>query len=172
MEKLPQFKYHPDPLRTGAVEESETECVCCHRKRGFIYVAGVYATGEYDELICPWCIADGSAAKKFDATFYGGLFDSQTPSEVRDEINRRTPGYNSWQSEEWKTHCGDVCEFHGDAPKTELHEVAINPIRLDLALNDDEWTKFVEHYEPGGDPAIYKFVCRHCGEVIYNWDCS
>jgi uncharacterized protein CbrC (UPF0167 family) len=24
---------------------------------------------------------------------------------------------------------------------------------------------FIKYYERGGDPAIYKFVCRHCGEV-------
>ncbi len=31
---LPTFKYHPDPLATGSVIESNVECVCCGQARG------------------------------------------------------------------------------------------------------------------------------------------
>ena len=60
---LPTFKYHPDPVATGNVVQSDTECVCCGKARGFIYAGPVYAIEEYDHCICPWCIADGSAMK-------------------------------------------------------------------------------------------------------------
>ena len=26
---LPQFKYHPDPIGTGAIQKTEAECECC-----------------------------------------------------------------------------------------------------------------------------------------------
>lgn len=66
---LPKFKYHPDPVGTGSIVESDVECCCCGKTRGYIYVGPVYAEEEYEECICPWCIADGSARKKLDARF-------------------------------------------------------------------------------------------------------
>lgn len=34
---LPQFKYHPKPLETGAFEQDKTvECDCCEHRRQFI----------------------------------------------------------------------------------------------------------------------------------------
>lgn len=33
---LPHFRYHPDPLATGAIEASDTPCVCCGIRQGFI----------------------------------------------------------------------------------------------------------------------------------------
>ena len=74
---LPKFKYHPDPVATGSVKATEESCICCGRARGFIYVGSAYAEDELDEQICPWCIADGSAHSRFDASFTdeaGGIF--------------------------------------------------------------------------------------------------
>lgn len=34
---LPKFKYHPNPLVTGAIEPSEVACECCGKARGYIY---------------------------------------------------------------------------------------------------------------------------------------
>ena len=101
---LPSFKYHPDPISTGSVVKSRTECVCCGQVRGYIYVGPVYAEEEYDECICPWCIADGSAHKKLDAEFtdedgignYGEW--GKVNKRVREEVVYRTPGFDSWQA--------------------------------------------------------------------------
>ena len=64
---FPNFKYHPDPLATGAVEVSETTCECCGKARGHVYAAAVYAIEEL-QSVCPWCIADGSLERQYDAT--------------------------------------------------------------------------------------------------------
>src|SRR4051794_16064897 len=66
---LPTFKYHPDPIATGSVEPSDTQCDCCGKQRGYIYVGPVFSVEGLYEYICPWCIADGSAHTKFDAEF-------------------------------------------------------------------------------------------------------
>ena len=66
---LPSFKYHSAPVATGNVVESDIECCCCGKARGYIYIGPVYAIEEYDECICPWCIANGSAHEKLDASF-------------------------------------------------------------------------------------------------------
>ncbi|REJ66450.1 MAG: hypothetical protein DWQ31_14945 [Planctomycetota bacterium] len=31
---LPVFKYHPDPLDTGAIAASDAICACCGQSRG------------------------------------------------------------------------------------------------------------------------------------------
>src|SRR5690606_1019313 len=85
---LPVFKYHPDPIGTGSIVESDTECACCGRARGYVYAGPVYSEEEYNECICPWCISDGSAHEKLDASFtdedgVGGNGDwDQVPAEV------------------------------------------------------------------------------------------
>ena len=115
---LPQFKYHPSPLSTGAIEDSDAVCDCCGRARGFIYRGPIYCVSRV-EGVCPWCIADGSAHLKWDAAFtdsaaiggYGRW--CEVPREVWEEVAYRTPGLSTIQQARWYTHCGDAAEFLG-----------------------------------------------------------
>jgi uncharacterized protein CbrC (UPF0167 family) len=61
--ELPIFKYHPDPIKTGAIEVTSATCECCGIAQGFRATSTIYAK-EQVETICPWCIANGSAAEK------------------------------------------------------------------------------------------------------------
>src|SRR5262245_66367084 len=94
---FPVFKYHRDPIRSGSVVESRNTCKCCGIRRGYTYVGPVYAEQALDESICPWCIAEGSAHTKFDATFIdeAALPDGLSDGVIR-EVAWRTPGYNAW----------------------------------------------------------------------------
>lgn len=175
MDELPFFKYHPDPLGTGTITQSHKECASCRRARGYIYKGPVYSVEDLDDSICPWCIADGSAAEKFDASFTDGQGLSDIPEERLEQVTQRTPGYNSWQPENWKAHCGDACAFLGDVSKEDMGNIdseARSWLSSEMDLDSDEWDKFLEDYEVGGDPAVYKFSCLHCGAVLYDWDCS
>ena len=173
---LPIFTYHPDPLETGSVEASEARCVCCGRERGYIYTASVYATDKLRNQLCPWCIADGSAAERFGAKYSDdqSLIQAGIPEAVIEEITQRTPGYHSWQGEEWKCCCGDACEFHGQPDHH--HLLRLDPSALEQFLSltawtPEQWTDFVSDvYQPGGSPAIYHFVCRNCNKPKYGWD--
>lgn len=174
---LPAFKYHPDPLATGSIVPSDASCACCGQVRGHIYVASFYAKTSYRRRICPWCIADGSAAQTLRGSFVDDypLMQAGLPAAVVDEVCTRTPGFISWQQERWLTCCGDACEFHGDARKEELE--ALDKTCLPKALRDFEhilphWSKVVGAYRPGSDPAIYKFVCRRCRETRFGVDSS
>jgi uncharacterized protein CbrC (UPF0167 family) len=115
---IPAFRYHPDPIGTGSIKASDVVCRCCGQKRGFIYAGSVYARDPLRDSICPWCIADGAAAAKFDAMFSDDtpLAEANLSGEIIDEVTLRTPGYNSWQQEVWLSCCEDACEYHGDAP--------------------------------------------------------
>lgn len=174
--EFPVFKYHPDPRSTGAVVAQDSECPCCKRVTGFAYTGSVYAEEELED-ICPWCIASGEAAKMFDATFSDDapLIRENVPSEVVEEVTRRTPGYTSWQQEEWLACCGDACAFHGDLTAEELATLDAEAVEwFDSAwdMGPDFLASIAGNYQPGGDPALYKFVCRHCRRVRVGWDCS
>ena len=85
MSTLPTFRYHPDSIATGSVKPSDKECRSCGEARGYIYTSSVYAEESLDEEICPWCIADGSAAEKFDASFCDANF-TQVPIRINIKI--------------------------------------------------------------------------------------
>lgn len=171
---LPAFRYHPDPLSTGSVIRSDTRCVCCGEARGHVYAGPVYAVDEYEQCICPWCIADGSAHARLDASFTdtceigGGEWDD-VPEAAVDEIAYRTPGFQCWQQERWWTHCGDGAQFIGRAGADELTAFgpqAVASIRESTGLDDGaEWARFFAALDKDGSPTAYVFRCIHCGEL-------
>jgi uncharacterized protein CbrC (UPF0167 family) len=173
MEQLPQFRYHPDPLRTGSVCASEKECRCCGGRRGYIYTGPVYAQDELGEAFCPWCIAAGDAAARFDAMFSDdySLVQAGVGSDIVTEVTRRTPGFSGWQQEAWLVHCGDACAFHGDA---EVEDLLTGDARTQLAGTDGipqaRWAQFIETYRPGGNPSVYRYECVICGAPRFQLD--
>lgn len=177
---LPNFKYHPDPLGTGSIQVSETECICCGQARGYIYVGPVYALEELDECICPWCIEDGSANAKLGASFtdesgVGGYGDwDDVPAAVVATIAYRTPGFIGWQQEQWWTHCGDAAAFLGRAGRKELEAAgdgAVEAIRQNTGLTGDNWESFLDALSKDGSPTAYLFRCAACGMVGGYQDC-
>ena len=176
METLPTFKYHPDPIGTGALEASDAECQCCGKARGWIYQGSVYAIQDL-HAVCPWCIADGSLHSKFDASLSDAdpLADAGLSAEVISEVTCKTPGYTSWQQDSWLVCCGDACEFHGDLPGQELqglNEAGLAALAEQVHFPTDVMRAVQENYVEGGSPAFYKFKCRHCGEVKIYSDCD
>ncbi|VEE61322.1 Uncharacterised protein family (UPF0167) [Shewanella putrefaciens] len=173
---FPQFTYHPHPLDTGAVIASDATCECCGQARGFICSSGMYCRDNV-EAICPWCVADGSAADKFNGHFVDDypLLDAGLDLAIVKEVAERTPGYVSWQQEVWQSHCNDACEFHGDAELTDLQALqgeALEGFLSEHMLDSGFWQKILSGYRKGGDLAIYKFQCRHCHKVIFTMDCN
>lgn len=159
MNDLPSFAYHPDPIATGSVVASDDPCETCGAARGAIYTGPVYAVDEV-EAVCPWCIADGSVAAQFDATFTDvDPAPDGVPADVLDEIARRTPGFAGWQQERWLFHCNDGAAFLGRVGYDELQAQpgAIESLRSDGV--DDE---LLRHLHPDGDATAYLFRCRHC----------
>jgi uncharacterized protein CbrC (UPF0167 family) len=171
---FPSFKYHPDPVGMGHVIESDTECACCRKVRGFIYTGPVYAVQDYSERICPWCIADASANEKLGASFTdevgigGGMWDNVS-HEVVEEVAYRTPGFCGWQQEKWWTHCGDAAQFIGRAGHKELKALspqAIAAIQESAGLSDGpKWNEFFTALDKDGSPTAYVFRCSKCGRL-------
>jgi uncharacterized protein CbrC (UPF0167 family) len=171
-ENLPTFKYHPDPLSTGSVRvDTDTPCLGCNRIRGYIYTGPVYAERNVilDDHLCPWCIADGSAARKFGATFTDTGTTEGISNEIRTEAETRTPGFNAWQQEVWLACCGDAAAFLGVAGAEELERdfpkavpVVKKYLHQQFELSKDEAEEFLEGLTKDGEPSAYIFRCLHC----------
>ncbi len=170
-EALPAFRYHPDPVATGAVERRRVTCRCCGRDRGWVYAVAPYAVDDLRDALCPWCVADGSAAATFDACFTDlGEADvpDGLPGEVIDQITHRTPGFSAWQQERWLFHCGDGCAFLGAVGWDELarHPDAVATVAAQVAgwgLTGRDADAFLGSLDADGASTAYLFRCLHCG---------
>jgi len=140
-----------------------------------MYVGPVSAMEELDEKLCPWCIADGSSASKLGASFADPdpLVQAGVPNDVVEEITLRTPCYESWQQDSWLAHCGDACEFHGDATCDDVSDASVEAKQQwkdEFKQDEAGWQLATDGYRPGGSSAFYKFQCRHCHLVLLGWD--
>jgi uncharacterized protein CbrC (UPF0167 family) len=168
-ETLPTFAYHPDPVDTGSVQSSDATCACCERQRGFIYVGPVFADEDLHDRLCPWCIADGSAAERFDADFADvGAVPDGVDADVIEQITTRTPSFTGWQQEHWMFHCQDGAAFLGRVGSKELKSYPDALESLREEQREFDWsTADIEDYvgslDKDDEPTAYLFECRHCG---------
>lgn len=125
---LPTFRYHPNPLETGAFEESAdgVACDCCGKTTHIFYTGPFYAVEDI-ECLCPECISSGEAARKYDGSFQDDCsVDDGVEDPARlDELIHRTPGYSGWQQEYWRAHCGDYCAYLGHVGARELRALGV-----------------------------------------------
>lgn len=166
---IPTFKYHPNPLNTGAFEISEEGviCDCCGKVTHIYYEAPFYAVDDIDYL-CPACIASGKAAEKFDGSFQDdySVDDGVKDAEKLDELIHRTPGYCGWQQEYWRAHCRDFCAYLGRVGAMELQALDVMEEVLDDPMWDDEQKEMIENSVNGGHLQCYLFQCLNCGKHL------
>jgi uncharacterized protein CbrC (UPF0167 family) len=181
---LPAFRYHPDPRRTGSVVASETECVCCGQSRGYVYaIAPITEENIEAGALCPWCIADGSAAREYAATFIDGedVIDL-IPADAFATLAERTPGYAAWQNEEWRVCCDDAAAFLGpfgyaeiqraeeDGFGADLEGILIEYVTSAMEIEDDRASDLVESLDRDRGPTAYLFQCLHCKAYTFHVD--
>jgi hypothetical protein len=169
---LPTFRYHQNPIETGSVVASGGACVVCDEARGFVYAGPVYAEEDYDDAICPWCIADGSAHATLGVTFVDTeAFPDGTPDAAMTEISERTPGYAAWQSEVWPSCCDDATAFAGPVGIAEIREryrelegFVLSHIIYELGISGGAATRMLQSLRRDASPTAYLFTCLHCGQ--------
>jgi uncharacterized protein len=175
---LPAFRYHPDPVGTGAVVVRPVHCIVCGRVRSHTYVGPIYCVrSDVGEKVCPWCIASGAAAEALQAMFIDArvLQNQGIPEPVISEVSLRTPGFHSWQGQTWLAHCGNAAAFCGDATKSDVVNMSseqLAPLLQACRLDMDEWMDISAEYTPSGDPSIYRFQCVHCTVRLFALDCG
>ncbi|MDE7325359.1 MAG: CbrC family protein [Lachnospiraceae bacterium] len=176
--QIPKFRYHPDPMGTGAFLKSDSPvvCPCCNKATMIYYDGPFYAVEEVDSL-CPDCIASGEAARKYDGEFQDeySIDDGVDDEELLDELIHCTPGYNGWQQEYWRVHCKDYCAFIGYVGYQELERMGIVEEVLDDPVIQGQWTKpqaMIKSMVDGGSVQGYLFRCLHCGKYRLWIDCD
>ena len=171
-EALPKFKYHPNLYKTGIVNFNRGICQCCG-KEVTAFISSMYSR-ENIRCICLDCVADGSAARKFDGTFIQDVEEPVGDPARTDELLHRTPGYISWQGEYWLTCCDDYCEFIGDVGTEDLEKMGIaDEVFRDYCEKADvEPDEIRDYLEPAGSCAGYLFRCCHCGKYRIWSDCD
>lgn len=184
---LPIFRFHSDPLASESIVESDVECICCKTAGGYVYSGPCWGEGDVDldDHLCPWCIADGAAHRKFGVTFTEEIqqWDSeeeryvpvQLPPELEAEILHRTPGFNTWQSGYWLSCCGTPAVFLGYAGKVELlgkWAGAYDAVLKETNYGPGEnWNAWLENLEKDGSPSAYIFRCSQCQRFLAYSDC-
>lgn len=149
--------------------------------------------------VCPWCIADGSAAEKWQADFVAGTSDGSRPVVQRvdwrarlkwrvarlkksvfgapainerrydDELHNRTPGFSSFQEQDWQLHCGEPCEFHGLATSADFRrmtDAGKERLFANSGLDESEFAYIANESDAVPQEYYLKFVCRKCGEIV------
>lgn len=167
--ELPVFRYHPDPVATGAVlADADAECEVCEQVTGWVYARWPYGEDPQPEELCPWCIADGSAAERFGSEFLADI-EGEVPQAVEEELRRRTPSFEGWQEERWLTHCGDAAAFVGRAGWAEIKD---RPAVI-AELEAQGWpAEDLRHLDADGDARAYLFLCLECGAELAYTDAS
>lgn len=169
----PRFRFSPNAYDLGLFVADDGVCAACEQPRTLRYTASFYAV-DRPGYLCPWCVADGTAARVFGGEFCDsetiegfaadpGAARSTDATEVR-EVATRTPSYPSWQQEVWLAHCGRPCAFLGFVGAQDLPRYLGEP---DFAADVDGGAGFpgetVRRYlSPGGDLAGYLFQCLTC----------
>lgn len=170
MEALPTFRYHPDPLASGSVALRRRKCRCCGRVRGAVYEGPVYAEEDLDGRLCPWCIADGSAAARFDASFVDDEdLEEGIPAAAARELGERTPGFAAWDRGLWLACCGDATAFVGPAGIAEVRAgcrevegMLMSDLVHRLGISGGLAVRTLEALTRGGSPTVMLFRCLAC----------
>ena len=165
LKDLPQFRYYPDPVGTGAFEEGEEKtCPCCGKKSTVHYSTMPYCVENVGNL-CPLCISNGEAARKYDATFIQDAEWKGEPNKEKDEeLFCRTPGYMSWQGEYWLSCCDDYCAYLGTVGTRELKAMDIADEVFEDYAARNEFEDVREYLVKDGSLCGYLFRCLHCGK--------
>ena len=169
--QLPFFKYNPNAYTESEIFYTvENTCECCGKKTtawfSFMYCA------EDVECICAECIHSGAAAEKFNGTFIDFAEDGVTDQEKIDELEKRTPGYDSWQGERWQVCCEDYCAFIAHVGQKELDELGIPDSVIQECIDKCgfEFSKY--DLDSHGSMVGYLFQCLHCGKYHLVVDCD
>ncbi|MFJ4160209.1 CbrC family protein [Microbacterium testaceum] len=179
----PTFRFHPNAYALGMFENTVGVCNACGQVRPMRYTSVLYSAHDVD-YICPWCIADGTAARVFDGVLNsfegiegvprGEALPLGVDLDEAREVSERTPSYRSWQEEEWRSHCGRPCAFVGDIGSAGLGAYLDEPDFAADVHSGQGWEPAVlrRYLRAGGDLAGYLFQCLTCGAHRLHVDAS
>lgn len=167
------FKYHPDPIRTGSLKQGgRHRCNCCNEFKSVWYQGPFYSEFDVD-VLCPECIKSGKAADKFEGRFTDiSNADRILDEDKREELSKRTPGYFAWQQEHWLAHCDDYCAFIDYVGWSDIIDMGIaDTVEYDEDKSGFSLETVKARMTSDGSMCGYLFECLHCGKYFLYVDC-
>ncbi|GIN88073.1 hypothetical protein J6TS2_44590 [Heyndrickxia sporothermodurans] len=168
---MPKFKYVADEALNELFQFETAICDCCEKEVAATAIAGIYAIEDVD-AICPDCIVSGKAAQKFNGEFQDYLINDENVinREWTKEVLERTPGYVSWQGNNWLAHCQDYAQFIGYVGWEELVELGIeNDFENFTDLPKENLQQYLVN---DGHIQGYLFRCLQCQTYLLYADMS
>lgn len=166
---LPSFRFHPDPLQSGSIEPSPKPCGCCGQARGYVYTGPCYVEDDFDTELCPWCIADGKAHRRFGVTFHELEPGPGIDTAIADEIEERTPGFATFNPVAWPSCCGGPMAYLEPAGHTELkarHAELLGrlvpSLEAAMRLPRADAERLVDSLQRDHSPCAHVFRCAEC----------
>lgn len=171
MKNLPVFKYCPDPIKSEIFKTDQiVECECCGEEVDVYYDGPIYTEEDF-EYFCPNCIHSGKAKEELDAEFQQDLINDENVvnEEYKKEVMFRTPGYHSWQGNQWPAHCDDYCAFIAYVGWQEIENMGIGDKIDTLDVDINHLQKYMQN---NGSLQGYLFKCLKCGQFVVYSDCD
>lgn len=178
---LPHFPLFPDPVKEKSFTRSHEPCSICSQATGWLYDGPIYGDRRDEPLVCPWCIANGRAAESGcsfnDATIYpySDTTPQMSPADA-ELVEKRTPGYTTWQGNRWLMCCGRACIYLGEAENTDelrgRFAQAIPSLFAEDDLDSTEQEEVINQVVRGAGPCCaYIFSGQVCEALTAYWDC-
>lgn len=141
MSDKPHFRFNPGAYERGTFEASDAECAGCERPCVWRFVGIVYAEGA-QPIVCARCIADGGLSRIVsDYCLHDMEFEDEVDADLADEVDRRTPGFSTFNPFTWPVRHREPLAFvgYGDdaALKTESGVIAALEALAEEMGNDD-----------------------------------
>lgn len=166
-ETLGKFPYLETLDGVMTFSKRKVTCDCCAKKVNLYSEMGIYSAEYEPEILCPDCIANGTAAEKFDGTFQCYLDEESVSPEDYDAVMRRTPTILSYQDLEWKVCCGKPCVYMRRAKNVDFP--AILEKLKETYSEEEEGVPFEKLSELGGESddesSLILFRCQTCGRL-------
>ena len=181
MDAIPSFPLFPDPTRERVFKKTTGPCGVCKQSRGVLYDGPIYGPAPAsDTQVCPWCIASGDAGKLGAVFNDASVYSSQSePARLnpadREIVEKRTPGFITWQGNHWVMCCGRACVYLGEADAKDLQgrwAEAVPSMFVGFDYPPDEIAETVASVRREGSPAAYVFQCQVCSKFQGYWDCD
>ena len=187
------FDYHPDPVKTGAFQTgTPVTCSCCGQQTGVWYTSPFFSVSDdlqnldenYQSVraeLCPECIHNGSASKKYNALFQLPILCEEIGDKDKlKKLCSHTPSYLSWGYERWLAHCDDYCAYLGrvgwpdivhlgiekeieEDIKEDTGEDRLQAGEFDIACLKENLSSDVYAPEKVAPLLGHLFQCLHCG---------
>lgn len=137
----PHFRFFPGAYQFGKDGEAifkreEGPCHCCKKRDIYAYQLSVYWLRRDKPTLCAQCIADGRLDELLYEGDHYGMHDWQADGPVHDEetvqeVDKRTPGFDTYNPFMWATLDGEPMAFmgYGDEEKWKYVPEALAAMR-------------------------------------------